>query len=108
MRWIVTILVFYLTALSSLTCSDGRSLFYKSLIQAEVVQSSDHPTDNEDTCSPFCYCNCCSVSISSFDFKSFEIKPPKTNFISKKIRPSDYSLVSNFYGNIWQPPKLSV
>lgn len=108
MRLIITIWTFYLMALSSLSCSDGRNKCDKSIAKIEIVQSHDHNADTDDSCSPFCYCSCCSISLNSFVFKSFEIKSPKFNFVGKKIIIRDYSLVSNYYGNIWQPPKLTI
>lgn len=108
MRWILTIWTFYLMVLTSLPCSDAKNQCEDTVPKIETAQSHDHNKDSHDSCSPFCYCSCCSVSIVSYDFKPFEIRQPKVAFLSEKITLRDCSLISYYYGNIWQPPKLTV
>ncbi|WP_394798187.1 DUF6660 family protein [Flavobacterium columnare] len=108
MRWIITILTFYLMVLSSLPCSDGNNRCEDNSNTTEIVQSHDHNQDKDDDCSPFCYCSCCSISITYYNFKSFEIRHPRVAFITKKITIRDYTLISNYYGSIWHPPKFTV
>lgn len=108
MRWIITILTFYLMVLSSLPCSDGNNRCEDNSNTTEIVQSHDHNQDQDDHCSPFCYCSCCSISITYYNFKPFEIRHPRVAFITKKITIRDYTLISNYYGSIWHPPKFTV
>lgn len=42
----------------------------------EHKNSHGHEHNEKDTCSPFCYCQCCSVaSLTPIDFKEFKVKP---------------------------------
>ena len=94
--------------LFSLPCSDGSNQCEDTIPKIETVQSHDLNHDSDDNCSPFCYCNGCSISIASYHFKPFEIKQPNVAFVTKKITLRDYTIISNYYGSIWHPPKFTV
>ena len=108
MRWIITIWTFYRMVLFSLPCSDGSNQCEDTIPKIETVQSHDHNQDSDDNCSPFCYCNCCSISIATYHFKPFEIKQPKPTLVVKKITLRDFTLISFYSGSIWHPPKFTV
>ncbi len=108
MKWFLTIWTFYLMVLAALPCSDASNQCEDTVPKIETAQAHEHNQDSDDNCSPFCYCSCCSVSIGSFNFKSFEIKQPKVAFSTKKITIRDYNLISRYQGNIWNPPKFTV
>ncbi|WP_293302335.1 DUF6660 family protein [Pedobacter sp. UBA4863] len=108
MRCLLIIWIAYMLALTSLYCSDVANSCNDGLSKIEVLQTHDHNQDNDDTCSPFCYCSCCSVITTTFDFISFQIKKPKVAFFNKKLLLGDFDVVSNYYGNIWNPPKILV
>jgi hypothetical protein len=60
-----------------------------------------------DLCSPFCTCNCCSVQILTH-FPTTVIKFPIPTEIIKLQLPFYKSIAySNFYGSIWQPPQIA-
>ncbi len=74
-----------------------------------VVTQTDNHTSNEDEedCGNFCTCSCC-VHIVSVNFQAAVILNEKQLFKNKQL--SSYysiSLPSNYFGNIWQPPKMS-
>lgn len=108
MRWIITIWTFYLMVLFSLPCSDASNLCEDTAPKIETAQTHDHNQDSNDKCSPFCYCNCCSISIATYHFKTFEIERPRPAFIDKKITLRDFTLISFYSGSIWHPPKFTV
>ncbi|TRX35207.1 hypothetical protein FNW52_12065 [Flavobacterium sp. ZT3R18] len=70
-----------------------------------VKSSSEHNQDN-DACSPFCVCNCCSSQVFAFNsistFSFIIIKKQVEN----RIPEYKSVLTSNFYGSIWQPPQI--
>ena len=71
-------------------------------------EHNDHEKDTEN-CSPFCICACCgSTIVSNFLFNSI-ISDKKQIFLSEKEKINFYttSSISDFCGNIWQPPKIS-
>jgi hypothetical protein len=78
-------------------------------MQTTTVQANEHqqhPHD-EEACSPFCSCACCGqtipghVSIARYSNNKVYL-PGKTHPLTP-----DHFIESDFFGNIWQPPKIS-
>lgn len=71
----------------------------------EHKDSHNHEHSSKDTCSPFCYCNCCSVaSLTPLAFTEIKVKPLQI-VISKST-----SLYKNHYSfgkdtKLFQPPQ---
>lgn len=97
----------YLVALSLLPCSDADDHCRDTPAGVEQADGPhDHAGDTGDGCSPLCSCGCCSISIIWFEYSSPGICPLLQQYTSKKVAmPADF-IVSNYYGNIWQPPKV--
>jgi len=93
----------YLLILMVLPCNDAHAQTKDvSQTQFSQVQADQH---HEDFCTPFCICSCCTTPIIVtqpaviFEVSYYE------NFQTRTI--SFYkSIISNFYGSIWQPPQL--
>jgi hypothetical protein len=89
--------------LSCLPCADKDETF-SSLKVSEYSSSKEH--HDNDTCSPFCVCNCCGTqsvtynAIYIFDF--IVVKKMVVN----KIPEYQSIFASNFFGSIWQPPQI--
>jgi hypothetical protein len=98
----------YILVLSVVPCSDIHNACNKENSKTELSQNHDHQQDQDDNCTPFCTCTCCSASFVSVDFTPFQLTKPTEFTISQKITIRNFSLISNFYGNIWQPPKINV
>jgi hypothetical protein len=82
----------------SSSCDDG--------VQSSVSQTANHDDHEKEDCGAFCTCSCC-VHIVSVNFQSPVISIDKP--IVKTTKLSFYhnvSLSSNYFGNIWQPPKM--
>jgi hypothetical protein len=97
----------YLLSLPAIACADkdvcGED--QKNNI-SQTDRHSDHEEKPED-CGSFCTCSCC-VHIVSVNYQSPEInlvKPSVTN--QPGFFYNNISLPSNYFGNIWQPPKIS-
>lgn len=106
--FIVYILGIHILALSIMPCSDAYNECQNNTTTQEALQSHNHKNDQNDICSPFCICTCCS-SIVNPKFTSLSIRSPKFSIASTiKFPIQDFSLISNYYGNIWQPPKINV
>jgi len=75
---------------------------------ASFVQPADHQNhQNEDeACAPFCNCTCCGhvVNSNSLEIKIAVVKP----FFKEELQSyyNNISLPSDFFGNIWQPPRV--
>jgi hypothetical protein len=108
MRLLLIIWSIYLTSLAATPCGDAKGRCEDSAIKTEITQSHYHKQESKDSCTPFCFCSCCSISMASFDFKLYEIKQPIEVPTPQKTALHDHFLISNYHGNIWQPPKVAV
>ncbi|WP_367916120.1 DUF6660 family protein [Leadbetterella sp. DM7] len=106
MRLFAYIFSIYILALSVVPCSDAYNDCQNDTAYKEYSQAHNHHTDHNDNCSPFCTCTCCSTSVNlKFTSHKFQItKLVVSSQITYPVR--DFSFVSNYYGNIWQPPKI--
>nr|WP_298152272.1 DUF6660 family protein [Flavobacterium sp.] len=93
-------------ALSGMPCADGAPSFNKSP-QTVQSDSNSHTNHDNDACSPFCVCNCCT------GIGFFEVKQPASAdifvsaLIEKQLPQYTSTLFANFQHSIWQPPKIS-
>lgn len=107
MKFFTVIFSIYILALSVMPCSDAYNDCKDNTEFADNSQSHNHKSDTNDFCSPFCTCTCCSVSANP-NFAPFSIEVKKLVAVSKlSFQNREFFLASNFYGNIWQPPKIS-
>jgi hypothetical protein len=75
-------------------------------ITAQTASHTDHEDEKED-CGSFCTCSCC-IHIVSVNFQQVAVMGDKPLLKNRQL--STYysiSLPSNFFGNIWQPPRMS-
>jgi hypothetical protein len=96
--------------LSCLPCGDEKDCNMARAVE-QVAIKIDHPDQQNDTesCSPFCICACCGSTIV-FSFQSVPlITEHLFSFLPSTQRLIGYYglFFSNYYGNIWQPPKTS-
>lgn len=70
--------------------------------------SHSHNQDEEDHCTPFCQCACCSVSVVKFNFKLPEFNVPQPAIHVKNTVIRDCQIISSYSGNIWEPPRFFV
>ncbi len=99
----------YILVLSCLPCGDMEDckVLSDDNISFSTTSHSEHQEDTE-TCSPFCICACCGTNIAYNFFFPTYTPEKQPNFYSQKskIVYANDSFSSNFYGNIWQPPKI--
>jgi hypothetical protein len=105
-KTILLIFSLYLLALPVLACTGEDNCSVKE--ESAVTQTAAHSghEDEEDGCGSFCTCSCC-VHIVSVNFQTAIIIDNKPLLKNKQL--SSYysiSLPSNYFGNIWQPPKM--
>jgi hypothetical protein len=89
-------------------CADTDSTFENETVSIHNENHSDtEPQHHDDTCSPFCSCNCCNTS------GFYKVNPNFGKFIIiAQVTPenkTEYTsaLLSNFHNSIWQPPQIS-
>lgn len=96
----------YILVLSAVPCSDAHNDCNDSKAKTELAQDHEHQQDHDDTCSPFCTCACCGVSIINMNFTPLQVKTNIVFALVQKVTICNSSLISNFFGSIWQPPKI--
>lgn len=97
----------YLIMLSCLPCADME--VNDPIHSSKEISSNDenhsHNKDN-DTCSPFCICNCCGGQGFTCITNNYNLISVRT-LIDKKNPEYKSILSSNFFGSIWQPPQIN-
>ncbi|QQS95532.1 DUF6660 family protein [Sphingobacterium spiritivorum] len=108
MKCLIVIWAFYFVALSVVPCSDDINKcedVSSSRQNAEDPLLHDHNQDQDDYCSPFCQCSCCSVTLAVFHFEILHISEPFSQFTSDHVAITDSFVVRTYSGGIWQPPQ---
>ena len=99
---------FYILLLPCIPCTDKAECDNDS--KTETPQSTNHQKHqhNEEACSPFCNCACCGQTLlSSLNLTKNIIAKPLLQQ-KQQYCYNNITLTSNFFGNIWQPPKNNV
>ncbi|MEO7308654.1 MAG: DUF6660 family protein [Ferruginibacter sp.] len=105
MKILVFIFSLYFLVLPCMACA-GTELCADDQ-QNSVIQTTDQHQHEKDDCGSSCDCSCC-VHIVSLSYLSPKIIIDKP-FVKNKIQYfyNNISLPSNYFGNIWQPPRIS-
>lgn len=100
-KTIKILLSLYFLLLACIPCVDAEV--------AHKTQTTEQHSGDEhhDLCPPFCTCNCCgTLVISQLNVVSYSFVKPHP--IPQTQTPEYQSVfLSAFFGNIWQPPKIS-
>ncbi|MEP7238608.1 MAG: DUF6660 family protein [Ferruginibacter sp.] len=104
MKIIVFIFSIYLLVLPGMACAETDGCTDE--LQSSVTQTGNHTQHEQEDCGAFCTCSCCVHIVSvSFQIPVIIIDKP----VVKGKLLSCYNnilLPSNYFGNIWQPPKI--
>ena len=108
MKWISFLLLTLLLFLTAIPCDDA--IAEEASISSEnivTIPDQDHPdhSHQEDTCTPFCTCNCCQTH-SSFPLV---LVKSEYNLKIKKHKPVIYNklLSARIVDSIWRPPQFA-
>ena len=85
-------------------CADGDALLSHEKVS---LNRQSEPHHDNDICSPLCACSCCGCQGFSLNSTYSFIALPVTAIFEKKVPEYKSILTSNFFGSIWQPPKIS-
>jgi hypothetical protein len=105
-KFLALILALYVLLLPCVPCMDMDECTGDSATETSS-SSTNHDNDENEACNPFCSCACCGQVFYP------NLQPGKTAAYKPLIDLKYQSLYtcnalsSDFYGNIWQPPKLS-
>lgn len=114
MKWMIVIWAIFVLALNLVPCSDAYNSCNVDLPAEHTAHHDDkaaaheHSADHDDTCSPFCTCACCGISFTDLSFKvNSAIANDNLEYFERKFVVCDIAFRSSFFGNIWQPPRVS-
>ncbi|GGK48300.1 MULTISPECIES: DUF6660 family protein [Flavobacteriaceae] len=103
MKFLATILALFILSLSALPCDDVSYNNQQSETISEIVNIDNH--SHSDMCSPFCMCNCCSVSVTEplkhIDYVVYAEKPSKEVTVYYTA-----TFANNYYSKIYLPPQV--
>ncbi|WP_413669294.1 DUF6660 family protein [Mucilaginibacter sp. Mucisp86] len=105
MKWFAIILSLYMTILAMLPCKDKDD--FSTVVNRTAVSTThkNDPGSCQETCPPFCNCNCCSTSRNlarTYTVLNVYEQPISQNYSELRVEPlRDQALP------IWQPPQLS-
>ena len=113
MKITVHILSIYMLALSLVPCGDGGGGIVeiaKHFFEVEHSHFSDHVQHSndceDDNCSPFCICSCCSSGMDYPVKPALQLRTPTT--LVGTIPSFIPTFISSPYNHaVWQPPTFS-
>lgn len=105
MKRLALLLPVYFLILACMPCADMDESMGDTG-QASITKSTnqDHDSDNE-TCSPFCSCNCCGQQRASQQKSTSVTNLFIITSVIKQTSVQSFSL-QNVLHQIWQPPQL--
>jgi hypothetical protein len=91
--------------LSCMACGDLPEFSSSSFLEnSKLEKQTTHAA--EDACSPICNCTCCGQLLVSHEIVSY-LKLPKRLILSKQKIFYNEIFSTDYFCNIWQPPKLN-
>ena len=102
MKTIQILLSLYFLLLAVIPCVDAENVHI-----TRTVTEKHADDQHQDLCPPFCVCNCCGTfALSQLQIFSWTLLDNSSIPVGKM--PEYQSVfVSAFFGNVWQPPKIS-
>jgi hypothetical protein len=102
------ILTFYVIVLLTQPCQDVFALPREADSQTNVVALTDEPDDSDcedENCSPFCICSCCSLSVIHCTFTNAVTLEATSNPDADGVIRYTNPYSNAYQSSIWQPPK---
>ncbi len=95
--------------LTLIPCSDhlfeSPSESHTHLTSEQHTQHHEDHDCSQDTCTPFCTCSCCGIALNSVDLSLLQLETPFAAYKPIQLVEKNYSLISQYLENIWQPPQ---
>ncbi|WP_394801010.1 DUF6660 family protein [Niabella ginsengisoli] len=107
MKFFIYIFAFYLLILPMAGLAGTSGCDEKNYNQITASSDTHSDEDAEENCSPVCNCACCFHIVSN-NFQLQKLSLPRISYTDKIYAPyKNILLPTDFWGNIWQPPKAS-
>jgi hypothetical protein len=100
-RSLAAFLAVYVLVLTLAPCVD-EEVTCREVQQIHATSPSEAQGDHQDTCSPFCTCSCCNISMEVAAPFVFPIITPIRGELTFFFAPRSESF---FSPSIWEPPK---
>lgn len=102
-RFYLLFTAFIILSMNIIPCSDMLAGNSETVITSQEAQ--EHHEEHQDTCPPFCFCDCCSMSVEPNSLMPILCdigiyKNPVFDFYK-----SDY--ITAYQISIFQPPRIS-
>lgn len=102
MKFFSSLLMILILAMNFKPCAD-ELISQEPSIEVTFQKTSDHQHEQEDGCSPFCYCACCSVR-AHCEFP--DVTVPFLSQVAVKNPAFTSSYLHQITLPVWQPPQL--
>jgi hypothetical protein len=103
-----SVFIVYLVVLLTQPCPDLAAMV-RDKDNGDVVAThvdSTTPADcDEEECSPFCICSCCSHPVANHQFSFGMTTEVKTLAVAKIAAEYNNPNLKAFHNSVWQPPK---
>ncbi|HMS66525.1 MAG: hypothetical protein IPL23_27325 [Saprospiraceae bacterium] len=106
MKIFTFILSIYILVLSIVPCTDGIGYYidYELPQQPMDQQSHDHSNQNQDHCSPFCICACCSSLV--IIPLTHEMAQIKFDLSASYLHHYTFDYTFDYNKGVWHPPSI--
>lgn len=106
MKYFALIFLLYFVALAILPCGDRHLECNNTTHETVSHQNQSTPNGRHDLCSPLCTCGCCGTT-ANFAFQTFKTNDFRPDYSSTHKFPVwNFHFKSNYFANIWQPPRI--
>ena len=103
MKWLALLVSMYILSLASMPCVDEPNHVCTKHQEHSTQNDTQQNNNLPNTCSPFCVCACCNVSVVvSFYF----VNTIPSRLVQNAYIPFYENITSRFNVSIWQPPKI--
>ncbi|MFM9909219.1 MAG: DUF6660 family protein [Chitinophagaceae bacterium] len=104
MKFFFFIMGCFMLYLSCIPCSDSIECNVKTEVKISTVANHQQHSHEKESCTPFCTCSCCAVSVFFVPFTKTPIA--KEVFQSVKYPMYLISFTAEAHYSIWQPPQI--
>ena len=101
-RVLAFFLALYVIALTLDPCVDNEATCSAATQLVKETGTPDHGNSHQDLCSPFCTCNCCSLSMEVAAAFFLPATPVLYSTLPYFFEPRP---VSAYPAPVWEPPK---
>ncbi|MBK7432994.1 MAG: hypothetical protein IPI66_03235 [Chitinophagaceae bacterium] len=108
MKLLTILFAFYLLLFPLFPCMESEKCTDEPAAVSHYTSNRDHDQQNgEEDCGPFCGCACCGHLVTSNLQPNVNNQYQQPALLKQALFYHNISLSSDYFGNIWQPPKMS-